>query len=121
MPFEHPPLFLPFDKYVCSVAFLTGTKQDIQGTAGRIVLLTALLLGTVTYIHYTSFLISALSVNRLLLPFTTLAELTRVDSHQLMVLKSTVQEDVLKVRGSGPQENLTNKINPRDTNSIYFI
>lgn len=103
------------------VAFLTGTKQDIQGTAGRIVLLTALLLGTVTYIHYTSFLISALSVNRLLLPFTTLAELTRVDSHQLMVLKSTVQEDVLKVRGSGPRENLINMINPRDTNSIYFI
>lgn len=83
------------------VNFPTGTKQDIQGTAGRIVLLTALLLGTITYIHYTSFLISALSVNRLLLPFTTLAELTRVNSHQLMVLKSTVQEDVLKVKWSG--------------------
>nr|XP_027231573.1 probable glutamate receptor [Penaeus vannamei] len=82
---------------ILGAACQQGTKQDIQGTAGRIVLLTALLLGTVTYIHYTSFLISALSVNRLLLPFTTLAELTRVDSHQLMVLKSTVQEDVLKL------------------------
>lgn len=70
----------------------------MHGTAERVALLSALLMATLTYCHYTCFLISALSVSKLDLPFATMEEMMRTNTHQLVVLEGAVTEMAIKVR-----------------------
>ncbi|XP_069976531.1 probable glutamate receptor [Penaeus vannamei] len=77
-----------------------GSTFQARGTPTRIAFLTIFLFGTVLYIFYCTFLISALSVVKSNLPFTNLAGLLRVGTHQLVVASGTIVEATIKTSTS---------------------
>lgn len=79
------------------MGFIPGHEDTPNSLTGRVIYLMTYITGLLVYIAYSAILISYLTVQPLVLPFTTLQGLLKTKEYSLGVLKNTADYDMFEV------------------------